>query len=92
MSSDSNDSFESSFRFLSLFYHIWCGIEVHNVTSRSDIMCDFGRPMTGTNLREIGCILKAKKCFLDVFSTFRLQVVFYRYLHLHLHLIKSVNA
>ena len=36
-------------------------VEVHNVTSRSDITCYFGRAMIGTNLRANCAYFESKK-------------------------------
>ena len=75
-----SDAASSSFRFLALFRHIWCCIEVHNATSRSDITCDFGRAMTGTNLKANCAYFENKKNALYIFpALLRLRVVFYRY-------------
>ena len=60
--------------------HIWCCIEVHNVTSRSDIACDFGRAMTGTNLTANCAYLESKNNAFHIFpAILKLRNVFYRY-------------
>ena len=50
------------------------------MTSRSDITCDLGRAMTGTNLKENCTYFESKKSALYLFpALLRLRVVFYRY-------------
>ena len=50
------------------------------MTSRSDITCDLGRAMTGTNLKENCAYFESKKSALYLFpALLRLRVVFYRY-------------
>ena len=50
------------------------------MTSRSDITCDLGRAMTGTNLKENCAYFESKKSALYLFpALLRLRVVVYRY-------------
>ena len=62
MSSDSNDFFDSDSSESSIdFEESGDEVEVHNVTSRSDITCYFGRAMTGTNLKANCTYFESKK-------------------------------
>ena len=50
------------------------------MTSRSDITCDFGRAMTGTNLKANCAYFESKKHAICIFpALLRLRVIFYRY-------------
>ena len=50
------------------------------MTSRSDIACDFGRAMTGTNLKANCVYLESKNNAFHIFpALLKLRNVFYRY-------------
>ena len=61
-----SDTASSSFWFLSLFSHICCCIEVHNVTSRAILAARW----PGQIWRQIARILKAKKVLYRFFQHF----------------------
>ena len=69
------------------------------MTSHSDIACDFGHAMTGTNLTTTCAYFDNKKMLFKIFpALLKLQIVFYRYIQLqekkclcHMHFKQILN-